>query len=180
MGLEKDAIFQSAALTQTQLPPLLQSNSTKKTKSSTQSSGKRSAANSFGDVPERTLSDVSSDSQDGKDDDNQFLLALENMNRGIVEKWEDMLRMFNCGKEEKNKRDSLVLSSESHFDLRALDGDDSIGVGSRKQEPSPAQTNDPIQKSKRDTEDFVRVVSPMIADLGVLIDALGMNDPSRV
>jgi hypothetical protein len=36
-----------------------------------------------------------------------------------------------------------------------------------------------IRKSKQDTEDFVRGFAPMIADLGVLIEQMNMNDPSR-
>jgi hypothetical protein len=158
-------------------PPKDMPKNSKQTKTGTEA-----APSSFGDQPQRTLSDVSSDVQNSGEEDNQFLLALENMNRGIAEKWEDMLRMFNCGKEEKNKKESLVLSSESHFNLSALVSDNSIHSSSSiaPQQHRFVQTSDPIERSKRDAEDFVHAVSPMIADLGVMIDALNMNDPSRV
>ena len=133
------------------------------------------------------------------DNDNEVLAALENFGHEIAEKWEDLLRMFNCGKEEKKKhKESLILSSESHFDLNQLntamigtDISDSNSIvtsstvsSSTTDETfvvSQRQLNlDSIKKSKRDVEDFVRDVSPMVADLGKLIDELNMNDPTKV
>jgi hypothetical protein len=135
------------------------------------------------------------------EDDNEVLVALDFLGHVIVEKWEDVIRMFNCGKEEKRKRqESLILSSESHFDLNQLNRDmvesslqentseDMDDVNSVMTPPSPLaetivcrqQAQDGlIRKSKQDTEDFVRGFAPMIADLGVLIEQMNMNDPSR-
>ena len=113
-------------------------------------------------------------------------MALDNVNREIVEKWEDMLRMFNCGTEEKKKRDNLVLSSDSHFNLSALDQSSAKSVerdASITISDSAKQTvecNSPIERSKRSTEDFIRELSPMLADLGEMIEKLNMNDPTRV
>lgn len=140
-------------------------------------------AGRFQEFPGRTLSDVSDDSKGKKEsDDNEFLLALDNMNRAIVEKWEDALRMFNCGTEEKKKRDNLVLSSDSHFNLKALD---QVSAKATKQESlvtdkeSESDSN-PIERSKRSVEDFVRAMSPLIQGLGEMIQTLNMNDPTRV
>jgi Glycolipid transfer protein (GLTP) len=215
----------------------------------------QSTPHSFDDPPERTLSDVTdgslvrsangSDSSDcnnikqdgGREEvmDNLFLRAVENVGREVAEKWQDMVRLFNCGggEEKKKAKSNLILSSESHFDLnqlamtsgsptaaseflhhrhrgRADDDDGATAVTASTQSssysgtscyyddrdddgvlatavgapPRRQQTNEimmsPMEQSKRDTEDFVRLVSPMIADLGKLLDEFNMNDPSRV
>jgi hypothetical protein len=142
-----------------------------------------------------------------EDDDNEFLVAMEKIGGGIVEKWEDILRMFNCGKEEKKKRkNNLILSSESHFNLNQLNTDMVGGGGgsSSFHNPTTGRSNiittdndnssivpgspytvsssiedTVIENSKRDVADFVRNVSPMVADLGKLIDELNMNDPTK-
>lgn len=159
----------------------------------------------------RTLSDVNSAStmserlearHDGGD--NEVLIALDNFRVEIVEKWEDLLRMFNCGKEEKRKeKETLILSSESHFNLNQFnrdmvessllknsgaDASDTMSCSSSGCSSSSIvapvvtkqRTNDHlVQKSKSEVEDFVRGVSPIIADLGVMIEHLNMNDPSK-
>lgn len=129
--------------------------------------------------------------------DNEVLIALDKFRLEIIEKWEDMVRMFNCGKEEKRKvNESLILSSESHFNLNQFNRDmvdsslqtsstfedisdtDSILADSTiccEQEASFCS----VKKSKNGVDDFVRGLSPMVADLGVLIDQLNMNDPSK-
>ena len=133
---------------------------------------------------------------------------MEKIGGGIVEKWEDTLRMFNCGKEEKKKRkNNLILSSESHFDLNQLntdmvggggggsssfydpttggsnaittDNDNSSIVYSSSSTVSSSIEDIVIENSKRDVADFVRNVSPMVTDLGKLIDELNMNDPTK-
>lgn len=145
-----------------------------------------------------------------EEDDNEFLVAMEKIGGGIVEKWEDILRMFNCGKEEKKKRThNLILSSESHFNLNQLNTDIVGGGGGGSSSfhnpttggsniittdnndncsivSSPSSTvssssieDTVIENSKRDVADFVRNVSPMVADLGKLIDELNMNDPTK-
>jgi hypothetical protein len=158
--------------------------------------------------PVRTLSDINSATTmsmsdrtetqyDDKVNDNEALVALDNFfKHEIAEKWEDLLRMFNCGKEEKRKRnESLILSSTSHFNLNHLNRDmvesslqnNNTGASDISDTNSVAETIvsqeltklHSIEKSKRDTEDFVRDVSPMIAVLGVLFDRLNMNDPSK-
>jgi hypothetical protein len=158
--------------------------------------------------PVRTLSDINSATTmsmsdrtetqyDDKVNDNEALVALDNFfKHEIAEKWEDLLRMFNCGKEEKRKRnESLILSSTSHFNLNHLNRDmvesslqnNNTGASDISDTNSVAETIvsqeltklHSIDKSKRDTEDFVRDVSPMIAVLGVLFDRLNMNDPSK-
>ena len=146
-------------------------------------------------------------------DDNEVLVALDKFGHEIAEKWQDLLRMFNCGKEEKRKsKGSLILSSESHFNLNQFNRDmvesslqiqkhsggaahisdiNSVVSVSTSGFSSPSsatfeifsqqETNlHLIQKSKRDVDDFIRGFSPMISDLGVLIDQLNMNDPSKV
>ena len=141
-------------------------------------------------------------------DDNEFFVAMEKIGGGIVEKWEDILRMFNCGKEEKKKRkNNLILSSESHFDLNQLntdmvggggggsssfydpttggsnaittDNDNSSIVYSSSSTVSSSIEDIVIENSKRDVADFVRNVSPMVTDLGKLIDEFNMNDPTK-
>jgi hypothetical protein len=111
-------------------------------------------------------------------------MALEEFNHGVAEKWGDVLRLFNCGGEEKNKVDNnLILSSESHFNLIELASSSttSDSIHSRScTEPSSTVPTNPIQKSKQDTEDFIREVSPMVADLTEMIEEFNMNDPSRV
>jgi Glycolipid transfer protein (GLTP) len=146
-------------------------------------------SHSFQEMPGRTMSDVSDASEQRKrEEDNEFLMALDSFNRHIVEKWEDMLRMFNCGREEKKKKDNLVLSSDSHFNLNALSQSTTTKSAkieselAMKESPNKAArgNDNPIERSKRSAEDFVREVSPMIADLGEMIEKLNMNDPSRV
>jgi hypothetical protein len=141
---------------------------------------------SFTDPPARTPSDVSEKSREQKLEDHALLVALDNMNRKVVEKWEDMLRMFNCGTEEKKKKDNLVLSSDSHFNLLVLNQScatltkrDSLSteLDSTKKEVGNSNV---IERSKLCTEDFVRSISPMIADLSEMIEELNMNDPTRV
>lgn len=162
--------------------------------------------------PARTLSDANSSStmserteerDDENDEDNEVLVALDNFRVEIVEKWEDLLRMFNCGKEEKRKqKENLILSSESHFNLSQFHRD---MVDSSFEEKTRAEISDVssdssngslpvagtmttkkqansqvIQKSKLDTEDFIRGISPIITDLGTMFDQLNMNDPSKV
>lgn len=137
----------------------------------------------FQEFPGRTLSDVSEDSKNKKEsDDIKFLLALNSINRTIVEKWEDVLRMFNCGTEEKKKKDNLVLSSDSHFNLSALDQRPAKEAKQESLATDKDQGSDlnPIERSKRRTEDFVRAISPLIQDLGEMIQTLNMNDPTRV
>lgn len=160
--------------------------------------------------PMRSLSDVNSSTTfsmsersetpcDDKVNDNEVLAALDKFfKHEIVEKWEDLLRMFNCGKEEKRKRnDNLILSSTSHFNLNHLNRDmiesslqnnnSNTGASDSSDSNSVAETIvsqeltklHSIEKSKQDTEDFVRDVPPMIADLGVMFDRLNMNDPSK-
>jgi len=144
-----------------------------------------------------------------EEDDNEFLAVMEKFGDEIVEKLEDLLRMFNCGKEEKKKRnDNLILSSESHFNLDQLNTDivggsslhnsgsnmnanNSIVSSSTSTVPSIDNTvvapqrqrqlnlSNSIESSKRDVADFVRNVSPMVADLGNLIDELNMSDPTK-
>mmetsp|Transcript_785 Transcript_785/g.1795 ORF Transcript_785/g.1795 Transcript_785/m.1795 type:complete len:583 (-) Transcript_785:165-1913(-) len=160
--------------------------------------------------PARTLSDINSNTSMSMserselrddDSDNEVLIALDNFRIEIVEKWEDLLRMFNCGKEEKRKeKENLILSSESHFNLNQFNPDmaesslendsgdvvlcsttsgfSSSGVTAAVVTKQRAN-NQLIQKAKDNAEDFVRGVSPLIADLGVMIDQLNMNDPSK-
>jgi hypothetical protein len=162
--------------------------------------------------PARTLSDTNSSStmsegtegrDDGDDEDNEVLVALDNFRVEIVEKWEDLLRMFNCGKEEKRKqKENLILSSESHFNLSQFHRDmvdssfeEKAGEEIADMTSDSSNTSTPvagavtskkqanyqlIQKSKRDTEDYIRGISPIIADLGIMFDQLNMNDPSKV
>jgi len=156
--------------------------------------------------PARTLSDANSSSttsertDDDDDEDNEVLVALDNFRVELVEKWEDLLRMFNCGKEEKRKqKENLILSSESHFNLSQFHRDmvdssleekmgaeisdlasDSSNVSSPVTGTTTTKKQAVIQKSKRDTEDFIRGISPIIADLGTMFDQLNMNDPSKV
>jgi hypothetical protein len=133
--------------------------------------------------PERTLSDVTDkSSDDGLKEDNEFLIALDNLNHGIAEKWGDILRLFNCGGEEKRKRkDDLILSSESHFNLAELiqTNANSTIAGTASPSQTPVPTN-PIEKSKQETEDFTREISPIVADLSEMIDEFNMNDPAKV
>jgi hypothetical protein len=146
--------------------------------------------------------DSAASTSEEEEDDNEFLVAMEKIGGGIVEKWEDVLRMFNCGKEEKKKRkNNLILSSESHFNLNQLNTDmvGSGGGSSSFHSPTTGGSNIittdndnssivsssssiediVIENSKRDVADFVRSVSPMVTDLGKLIDELNMNDPSK-
>lgn len=152
----------------------------------------------------QTLSDITSTTSTSTSErmkrnegDNEVLIALDKFRLEIIEKWEDMVRMFNCGKEEKRKvNESLILSSESHFNLNQFNRDmvdsslqtsstfgdisdtDSILADSTiccEQEASFCS----VKKSKNGVDDFVRGLSPMVADLGVLIDQLNMNDPSK-
>mmetsp|Transcript_23089 Transcript_23089/g.54519 ORF Transcript_23089/g.54519 Transcript_23089/m.54519 type:complete len:579 (+) Transcript_23089:284-2020(+) len=161
--------------------------------------------------PCQELSDTSgkssSESSGIREDENEVLAALHNFRHEIIEKWEDLVRMFNCGKEEKKKmKRSLILSSESHFDLNQFNTE-MVNASLRS---SPSDTSDMnsvvtsstvascsssstvevavsrqlykdelIEKSKREVEDFVRNVSPMVADLGKLMDEMNMNDPTR-
>jgi len=161
--------------------------------------------------PVRALSDANSASNMSErsgtrhdDGDNEVLVALDNFRVEIIEKWEDLLRMFNCGKEEKRKdKENLILSSESHFNLNQFNRDmaesslqnnsgsdasdtmscSSSGCSSSSIAASVVtkqQANHQlIQKTKIDAGDFVRGVSPIIADLGVMIEKLNMNDPSK-
>jgi hypothetical protein len=164
--------------------------------------------------PIRSLSDVNSSTTfsmsersetqcDDKVNDNKVLAALDKFFKDeVVEKWEDLLRMFNCGKEEKRKRnDNLILSSTSHFNLNHLNRDmmesslqnnsnnnnNNTGASDSSDTNSATETIvsqeltklHSIEKSKQDTEDFVRDIPPMIADLGVMFDRLNMNDPSK-
>ena len=163
--------------------------------------------------PARTLSDINSnmtmsERSELRDDDgdNEVLVALDNFRIEIVEKWEDLLRMFNCGKEEKRKdKESLILSSESHFNLNQFNRDiaetslqndsgevvpdamscsTTSGCSSSSGITASVVTKQRanhklIQKAKDNAEDFVRGVSPLISDLGVMIDQLNMNDPSK-
>ncbi|KAG7357022.1 glycolipid transfer protein GLTP [Nitzschia inconspicua] len=144
---------------------------------------------SFQVMPGRTLSDISDESNKARkqSEDNELLLALDNMNRRIVEKWEDMLRMFNCGTEEKKKSANLVLSSDSHFNLIKLDQSSTKSAKNEstleimeRSELVLDHNRSSIERSKRSTEDFVREVSPLIADLDEMIQKFNMNDPTRV
>jgi len=151
-----------------------------------------------------TMSMSMSERTEARDDDsvNEAIVALDNFRVGIVEKWEDVLRMVNCGKQEKRKqKENLILSSESHFNLNQFnrdmaesslqensgaDNSDMVSFSS-KESSTAAETvaskqqnkHQLIQKSKGEAEDFIRGVSPMIADLGVMIDQLNMNDPTK-
>lgn len=172
--------------------------------------GKRNR--SFPPPPLRQLSDVNSsnashvstsESFGTHEDDDEVKAALDNLRHGMIEKWEDLVRMFNCGKDEKKKqRQSLILSSESHFNLNQLNTEmveasldtsastdvsdmNSIGTTSSfSSELTPTtfanQKQEKIGRSKRDVEDFVRDVSPMMAEISSLMDELNMNDPTRV
>ena len=179
------------------------------------SRGKDKCSNKNDDFPPpaRTLSDINSNTtmserSELRDDngDNEVLVALDNFRIEIVEKWEDLLRMFNCGKEEKRKdKESLILSSESHFNLNQFNRDiaetslqndsgevvpdamscsTTSGCSSSSGITASVVTKQRanhqlIQKAKANAEDFVRGVSPLISDLGVMIDQLNMNDPSK-
>jgi len=142
-----------------------------------------------------------------EEDDNEFLAVMEKFGDEIVEKLEDLLRMFNCGKEEKKKRnDNLILSSESHFNLDQLNTDfvggssfhnsgnnmnDNISIMSSSTSTVPSIDNtgvasqrqltlsNVIESSKRDVADFVRNLSPMVADIDDLINELNMSDPTK-
>lgn len=154
--------------------------------------------------PLRRLSDIQSTTTTSlsekieiQDEQKEVLDALDEIRHRVIEKWEDLLRMFNCGKEEKRKvKECLILSSESHFNLSQYNRDlmqsslQTSGVNEDCSEKSSVVTTSTrcsqhqssfcaIEKSKRDVEDFVRGVSPMIADLGILINQLNMNDPAR-
>eukprot|EP00751_Fragilariopsis_kerguelensis_P010062 CAMPEP_0170791506 /NCGR_PEP_ID=MMETSP0733-20121128/21191_1 /TAXON_ID=186038 /ORGANISM="Fragilariopsis kerguelensis, Strain L26-C5" /LENGTH=219 /DNA_ID=CAMNT_0011139461 /DNA_START=1121 /DNA_END=1780 /DNA_ORIENTATION=+ len=142
-----------------------------------------------------------------EEDDNEFLAVMEKFGDEIVEKLEDLLRMFNCGKEEKKKRnDNLILSSESYFNLDQLNTDfvggssfhnsgnnmnDNISIMSSSTSTVPSIDNtgvasqrqltlsNVIESSKRDVADFVRNLSPMVADIDDLINELNMSDPTK-
>lgn len=135
-----------------------------------------------------------------EEDENKFLVACENIGHEISEKWEDLLRMFNCGKEEKKKRKgNLILSNESHFNLDKLNTSAMVGslhnTGTDINDSNSVITSSTvssietftsrdfnikmIEQSKQDVECFVESISPMVADLGKLIDELNMNDPTK-
>ena len=152
----------------------------------------------------RTNSLTNSDSNltdrgDHEEHDNEVLVALDKMRVDIVEKWEDLLRMFNCGKEEKKKnKENLILSSQSHFNLNQFHRDiadsslpknsedlsDTVSLTSNSSsmvaDAIATKEQELIEKSRRDTEDFVRSFSPVVADLGVMFDQLNMHDPTKV
>mmetsp|Transcript_128 Transcript_128/g.327 ORF Transcript_128/g.327 Transcript_128/m.327 type:complete len:594 (+) Transcript_128:55-1836(+) len=158
--------------------------------------------------PVRAISDLNSftfDSAETQEEDNKVLAALDNFRHEIVEKWEDVVRMFNCGKEEKKKgKKGLVLSSESHFDLNHLN-QEIVESSLRNNDTGAGTISDTnsvvtiatscsasssagagislrqakVQKSKGESEDFMRLVLPMISDLGIMIDELNINDPSK-
>ena len=160
-------------------------------------------ARALSDINSATTSSMS-DRTEGQDadSDNEVLVALDNFRIAVVEKWEDLLRMFNCGEEEKRKqKENLILSTESHFNLNQFNPDmaessfetnsaanisDTVLFSSNGSSPivetilTKQQANyQSIQKSKHDTEDFIRGVSPIISDLGTLLDQLNMNDPTK-
>jgi hypothetical protein len=134
--------------------------------------------------------------------DNEFHIALDKLSHGIAEKWDDLLRLFHCGKKEEKKKhnENLILSRDSHFDLSMLQSSD---MDSRHEDvnhernnkndanacrssssfsssSSLSATSRIAAKSKQDTADFVHELSPILADLSELFDYYGMNDPSRV
>lgn len=138
-----------------------------------------------------------SESIESQEEENEVLIVLEKFRLEMVEKWEDLLRMFNCGKEEKRKvKENLILSSESHFNLNHFNrdlvekslqtncvdenGSETNSVVTNSSDSSRQQAGlSVIQKSKRDTDDFIRGITPIISDLDVLIDEMNMNDPTK-
>jgi hypothetical protein len=143
---------------------------------------------------------MSTDRDDHEEHDNEVLVALDKMRLDIVEKWEDLLRMFNCGLEEKKKdKENLILSSQSHFNLNQFHRDvadsslpknsgedvsDTVSLSSNSSsmvaDTNATKEQELIEKSRRDTEDFVRSFSPVVADLGAMFDQLNMHDPTKV
>jgi hypothetical protein len=137
-------------------------------------------------IPQRKLSDVSED--DEENEDNEFLMALEEFGKVIVDKWDDALRLFNCLSDDEKPHSSInnVLSSESHLRMYGLDTivedanpADSSSTSS-KMDKDLSSFASVIEQVKAGSAEFVAEIRPLVSDLGGLIDEFNMNDPSKV
>jgi len=95
------------------------SSATTATASTSDSSSDSQVSSSLSSDSEESIT-INERHDDGAD---KFLSSMEKIGLEILDRWEDLLRIFNCGgKEEKKKKHkfNLILSSKSHFGLDQL------------------------------------------------------------
>ena len=122
----------------------------------------------------RSLSDSSDE-----EDDNEFLVALDEFGKNVAEKWEEMLGHFNC-MDDKKKKDhphNLLQPSDPSF-LYSVTETESESLSSIEKDQESGGLN-AIDAAKTGAAMFVERLSPLLNEVGSLLEELNMNDPTK-
>jgi hypothetical protein len=135
-------------------------------------------------VPERKLSEVSEDTfpSDGERPENEIIVALDKFGKHITGEWNKLLNNFNCVTDEEHKQANLVASTESFLDIQGLAStsfdseEDSVVEQQVHIANAPAS---PVDQVKREIEEHIQEMWPIVSELTGLIEELNMNDPTK-
>jgi hypothetical protein len=138
--------------------------------------------------PGRKLSDVSEDTfpLDGERPENEIIVALDNFGKHITGEWNKLLNNFNCVTDEEHKQANLVACAESFLDIQggastSFDSvDDNVDDNVVEQQVRIAGASaSPVDKVKREIEEHIQEMWPIVGELSGLIEELNMNDPTK-
>lgn len=128
----------------------------------------------------------SSDISESRDDfDNEFLEAVDDFGKFVGEKWEDLLRFFNCvdNRDRSNNPQNIFVSSESYPDINQMHIAAHMSTLSESLSEDSDETpapSDPLHDVKSGLLQFVSEIRPLLEDISGLLDEFNMNDPSKV
>lgn len=136
-------------------------------------------------VPERKLSEVSEDAFPlyGERPENEIIVALDNFGKHITGEWNKLLNNFNCVTDEEHKQTNLVAFTESFLDIQGLASTSFDSAEDSAVEQQVRITNaraNPVDQVKREIEEHLREMWPIVGELTRLIEELNMNDPTKV
>jgi len=132
---------------------------------------------------QRRISDVSSGSSEIAD--NEFLVALDGFGIFMGNKWDDIMRLFNCvdNKNRGKSSQNVFISSESYLDMKNVNASPHVptisGSVSDDSDDTPMAC-DPLEDVSQGVIQFVNELRPLLEDITGLLEEKNMNDPTKV
>ena len=136
----------------------------------------------------RRLSDTSEDTSIAEAGDNEFLVAVDGFGKFVGNKWDDILRLFNCVNNKnrgKNRSQNIFVSSESYLDMKQVVDAGRFELATLSESVSDdsdetPMARDPLEDIKFGIMQFVNDLRPLLEDISGLLEENNMNDPTRV
>jgi len=118
------------------------------------------------------MSQLSDDtSREEEADENEVLVALDNIGKEVATKWGEFLGHFNCLDDKKKmNHPGNILHLEESYAVSQDEDEDMMKPSSPKS----------LEMAKQATTDFVEDMTPFLGDFESLLNQFNMNDPSRV